>query len=102
MSFWKNDNYFVGATVGLFLTIISAVILILIVPVIYKMAGWYDPSIKILLLSIVPTIVMMRYYMRALKYTKSGAGALTIVFISIILYFALIADKITQFPTFVQ
>jgi len=68
MSFWKNDNYFVGITVGLFLTVLTLFLLILIVPFLYKMAGWDDPSPKIILLSIAPAIFMMRYYMKVLHF----------------------------------
>ncbi len=66
------------------------------------MAGWSNPTVKILLLAIVPGIIMMRYYMRVLKFAKSGAGVLTTVFISIILYFAFIAEKVELFPQLIK
>ncbi|HLN52084.1 MAG TPA: hypothetical protein VK212_00150 [Lentimicrobium sp.] len=100
MSFWKNDNFFVGVTVGLILTGVTVLLLVIIVPLIYQFAGLSNPSVKILLLSVVPAIVLMRYYMRKLQFNRSGSGMLTVVFISIILYFAFIASKMDQFPSF--
>ncbi len=98
MSFWKNNNFFVGLTVALILTVISILLILLLVPFVFNLAGWENPSTKIFLLSIAPSIIMMRYYMKVLHFDKSGAGALVIVFLGIIIYFAFFAGKLSQFP----
>lgn len=96
---WKHDNFFIGAIVAVILIIISVILMVLIVPFIYDMLKLGVPSQRILVLAVVPAIAIMRYYMRKLRFTKSGGGALAVVFIAIIAWFVYFADKLETFPT---
>lgn len=98
MSFWKNDNFFIGATVAMVLTGITLLLLMLLVPFIYSSFNLGVANPKILLCAIIPPIVMMRYYLRKLHYGKSGAGSLFLVFIAMLFYFLLLAGKLESFP----
>lgn len=95
----KNDNFFVGVTLSLLLIVITGLILLPLVPYIYNAFNLGVPAPSILLLSIVPSIILMRYYLKVLKFGKSGGGALIIVFVAILLYFFLVAGKFSSFPT---
>lgn len=97
---WKNNNFFVGFTVAISLIVITLFLLVILVPVIFNLfeLGQADP--RLLLLSVIPPIIMMRYYMKTLQFGKSGRGALIVIFLSILLYFVLVAGKINNFPTF--
>lgn len=99
MSFWKNDNFFVGVTVGIILIVLTALLLILITPVIYDLFNLGESNPKLLILAFVPAVIMMRYYMRKLNYGKSGSGTIFIVFVGIFLYFLLVAGKLQTLPS---
>lgn len=99
MSFWKNDNFFVGITVGFLLTVLTALIIILVAPIIYDLLSMGESNPKLLILSFVPAVLMMRYYMRKLNFGKSGSGTIFIVFIGIFLYFLLVAGKLYTIPS---
>lgn len=95
----KHDNFFIGVALSLLLIIITALVLLPLIPFIYTSFNFGAPAPSILLLSIVPSIILMRYYLKVVKFGKSGGGALMIVFIAILLYFFLVADKFSSFPT---
>ncbi len=97
---WKHDNFFIGITVAIALTAVTLLLLVLLVPLIYNNFSLGSPDVRLLLLAIVPPVIMMRYYMRVLRYGKSGSGALVVVFALIILWFLLIAGRVNQFPGF--
>ncbi|HLO89681.1 MAG TPA: hypothetical protein VK172_00820 [Lentimicrobium sp.] len=99
MNFWRNDNFFVGATVGVVLTVITVLLLMLIVPAVYAAMGIDTITPKILLLAFMPAIFMMRYYMKKLNFSNAGSGMVFIVFLGVILYFLLIANKLETFPS---
>lgn len=97
---WKRNNFFIGALVAVLITLATFILVVFFVPLIY---GWLNinlPAPKLLLLSIVPAILVMRYYFSKLQFTKSGNGVLVFIFVAIILYFFLVEGKITSFPTF--
>lgn len=95
----KHDNFFVGITLSLLLIGLTLLVLLPVIPFVYNTFNFGVPAPSILLLSIVPSIILMRYYLKVLKFGKSGGGALMVVFVAIILYFFLIAGKFTSFPT---
>lgn len=97
---WKHNNFFIGALVAILITLATFILVIFLVPII---CGWLNinlPAPKFMLLSIVPAILVMRYYFSKLQFTKSGNGVLVFTFVVIVLYFLLIEGKITSFPTF--
>lgn len=96
---WKNDNFFIGAIVSLTLIIATLIFLMVLIPVIYSRIEAVA-SVKVLLLTIVPSVLLMRYYFQKLKYTKAGSGALVIIFISVIAYFVFVQSNYSTFPTF--
>lgn len=95
---WNHDNFFVGITVALVLTLVTAILIILLAPVAYNLLNLGMPSVKILLLAIAPALIMMRYYFRKLGYGKSGSGVVLVIFIGVIIYFLFVANKLESFP----
>lgn len=95
---FKKDNFFAGMTMAFLATIITAVLLILIIPLIYSQSGAADP--KLLLLSMVPSLLLVRYYLKNLGFGKSGQGALLVVFLIMILWFTFLTKVLSSFPSF--
>ncbi|WP_367329023.1 hypothetical protein [Lentimicrobium sp.] len=87
---WKNNNFFIGMLASLLLTLASAALVILAGPPVYRLLSLSGPENKLLLLAFLPGVLLMRWYMRKLRFDKAGMGALLIVFVSIILFFVLI------------
>lgn len=90
---WKNDNFFVGLLASLLLTLVAAALVIFITPWIYGFFSQTTPENKYILMAFIPSLLLMRWYMKKLRYSKAGAGAVVIIFASIILYFLLIDRK---------
>ena len=91
--FWKNDNFFTGMLATLLLTLLTSALVIFLTPWIYGFFSQTTPENKFLLLAFIPGVLMMRWYMKKLRYSKAGAGALVVTFVFIILYFILIDKK---------
>lgn len=89
----KNDNFFIGMLASLLLTVVAAALVIFITPWIYGFFSQTTPENKFILLAFIPSLLLMRWYMKKLRYSKAGAGAVVIIFASIILYFLLIDRK---------
>lgn len=83
---------------ALLTVVITAILLILLIPLMYRDSGNADP--KLLLLSMVPSLLLVRNYMKNLGFGKSGQGALLVVFLIMILWFTYFAKVLTSFPTF--
>lgn len=97
---WKHNNFFIGALIAIVLTLATSILVVFLVPLIY---GWLNiglPSPKLLLLSIIPAILLMRHFFSKLQFNKSGNGVIVFLFVVIILYFLLIEGKMSGFPTF--
>jgi heme/copper-type cytochrome/quinol oxidase subunit 4 len=90
---WKNDNFFVGLLASLLLTLLAGALVILLTPWIYGFFSQTTPENKYILLAFIPALFLMRWYMKTLRYSKAGAGAVVVIFASIILYFLLIDNK---------
>lgn len=90
---WKNDNFFIGSLAALLLTLAAAFLVIAAGPFIHGLFSETPPANNLLLLAFVPGILLMRWYMRTMKFSKAGSGALAVVFLVIILYFVLIDRK---------
>ncbi|GAP43227.1 hypothetical protein TBC1_111377 [Lentimicrobium saccharophilum] len=75
---------------SLLLTLASAAVVILAGPPVYRLLSLSGPENKLLLLAFLPGVLLMRWYLRKLRFDKAGMGALLIVFVSIILYFVLV------------
>lgn len=93
MIMWKNDNFFVGALSALILSVATAIMILFLGPLVYPLLPESSPVNKLMLLSPVPALFLMRYYMRKLRFDKAGMGALAIVFILIIVYFVFVEGK---------
>lgn len=90
---WKKDNFFVGLLAALLLTLLTSLLVVLITPWIYSFFSQTTPENKYLLLGFIPGVLLMRWYMKKLRYSKAGAGALVVTFLFIIIYFLLIDKK---------
>jgi chromate transport protein ChrA len=90
---WKNDNFFIGAFSALILSVITAFLIILTGPWVYRLFSDFMPQNKLLLLALIPAIILMRYYLRKLRFEKAGMGSVAIVFLLIILYFVFLDNK---------
>ncbi len=89
---WKNDNFFIGALMALLLSLVTALLVIVTGPLVYRQFSEFMPQNKFLLLAFIPGILLMRHYMRKLRFEKAGMGALIMIFLLIILYFVFL-DK---------
>jgi len=89
---WKHDNFFIGAFAALILSLAAALLVITTGPLVYRQFSDFLPQNKFLLLAFIPSILLMRQYIRRLHFEKAGMGALTMTFLLIILYFVLL-DK---------
>ena len=90
---WKNDNFFVGLLASLLRTLLAGALVILLTPWIYGFFSQTTPENKYILLAFIPALLLMRWYMKKLRYSKAGAGSVVVIFASIILYFLLIDNK---------
>lgn len=91
---WKNDNFFIGALSAFVLSLVTALLILFAGPFVYGLFSASPPVNKLILLALFPAILLMRYYMRKLRFDKSGMGALAMVFVLIILYFIFIEGKL--------
>lgn len=95
----KQNNFFIGFFFSLALAAFTGLLVWLLAPVI---AAWFTPdapSVKMMLLSVVPPVLLMRWYLRTLRAERAGMGAVSVVFVIIILYFLLLDGN--QFFSFV-
>ena len=90
---WKNDNFFIGALAALALSIVASFLIIFTAPWFYRLLSDFQPQNKIILLALVPSILLMRYYMRTLRFEKAGMGTVAVTFLMVILYFLLLDGK---------
>ncbi|MHC1776268.1 MAG: hypothetical protein AB9834_12755 [Lentimicrobium sp.] len=90
---WKHDNFFIGAFSALIVSFVTAFLIILLGPWFYRLFSDYMPQNKLLLLSFIPSIVLMRYYLRKLRYEKAGMGSVVVIFLLIVLYFVFLDRK---------
>lgn len=90
---WKHDNFFIGLFSALVLSLVTSFLIILTGPWFYRMFSEFLPPNKLILLAFVPAIILMRYYMRKLRFEKAGMGALILVFLLIVLYFVFLDKK---------
>ncbi len=82
---FKKDSYLFGSILGLGLLGISLFIIYLIM----LSVGISDINeyYKIYLLSVIPNILLMRYYLKVLVFEKTGKALLFVTFILFIAYF---------------
>ena len=90
---WKNNNFFIGFLGALLLTFIAAGIILFAGPFLYGLISDTQPPDQLMLLAVFPWILLMRWYFKKLNFTKSGSGALVLVFIFILLHF-LVFEKL--------
>lgn len=95
----KQNNFFIGFWFALVLAAFTALLVWVLTPYIYPLFTSDNPSVKLMLLSVIPPVLIMRWYLKALRLERSGMGAVTVVFIVIILYFLLLHGR--QFYYFV-
>jgi len=96
---WKKDNFFIGVLSALVLTALTALLIVFAAPLIQGLFSENPPENKLILLALFPPVLLMRYYMRKLRFEKAGMGALLLVFLLIVLYFVLIEGKpLSIFP----
>lgn len=97
---FKKDNFFAGMTMTILVSVVALVLIILFVPLIYSGLNIGEPGTKLLLLTGIPGLILVRYYLKSLHFEKSGQGALLVVFLMLILWFAYFNSRIANFPTF--
>ncbi|MBL7904633.1 MAG: hypothetical protein JNL22_06385 [Bacteroidales bacterium] len=90
---WKHDNFFVGAFSALILSLLTSILLIAAGPWLYRLFSDFLPQNKLLLLALLPSLLLMRQYFRKYRFEKSGMGALSVLFLLIVLYFVLLHNK---------
>lgn len=91
--FWKHDNFFIGAFSALILSLITAFLIILTGPWFYRLFSEFMPQNKLLLLALAPAVILMRYYLRKLRFEKAGMGSVATIFLLVILYFVFLDNK---------
>ncbi|MDR1112676.1 MAG: hypothetical protein LBL18_02805 [Bacteroidales bacterium] len=84
----RRDNFWLGFLTGLLVPAAIFGILYLIVSIIEHYTGKMEiVSIqKIILLSILPNLFLLRYYLLKLKYDLTGRGIVTVTFLIGILF----------------
>ena len=87
----RRDNIWMGILLGLIIPAILFSLLTGIVCIVEHYTGEIEvvTSQKILLLSIVPNLFLLRYYLLKLKYDLTGRGILTSTFLVAILFIIL-------------
>ena len=88
---FRRDNIWMGLLLGLFVPAVLFGILYGIIAIIEYFAGniAFVLMQKVLLLSIVPNLFLLRYYLLKLKYDLTGRGILLMTFILGILFIIL-------------
>lgn len=82
---FKKDSYFFGSILGIGLLIVSLLLIYVIMISIGK--SDINQYFKIYLLSVIPNILVMRYYLKVLAFEKTGKAVLFVTFILFIAYF---------------
>ncbi len=85
----NKDNYWVGLVVGVAATVIFYGVLyganLLVIH------GLGRPMVRkshyLILLSVVPNLLLLRYYLGRKKFTKTGLSILTLTILFVLLYF---------------
>ncbi|MDR2867929.1 MAG: hypothetical protein LBV46_00105 [Bacteroidales bacterium] len=87
----RQDNFWVGTITGILVPSLIFGILTLILALVEHFTGKLDVvSIqKIILLSVVPNLFILRYYLLKLKYDLTGRGILTATFVIGLLFVVL-------------
>jgi hypothetical protein len=88
---FRRDNIWMGLLIGLFVPAALFGILYGIIAIIEHFTGniAFVSIQKVLLLSIVPNLFLLRYYLLKLKYDLTGRGILAMTFILGILFIIL-------------
>jgi hypothetical protein len=84
----RRDNFWLGFFTGLLIPAVIFGFLYLIINIIEYFTGKMEiVSIqKIILLSVVPNLFLLRYYLLKLKYDLTGRGIVTVTFLIGILF----------------
>jgi hypothetical protein len=82
---FKKDSYLFGSILGIGLLIVSLLLIYVIMISIGK--SDINQYFKIYLLSVIPNILVMRYYLKVLAFEKTGKAVLFVTFILFIAYF---------------
>ena len=87
----RRDNIWMGILLGLIIPAVLFGLLIGIVCIVEYYTGEIEvvTSQKILLLSVVPNLFLLRHYLLKLKYDLTGRGILTSTFLVAILFIIL-------------
>ena len=88
MERFRRDNLWMGMILGLVIPVLLFALLWGIVFLVEKFSGEIPliTNQKILLLSIVPNLFLLRYYLIKLKYDLTGRGILAITFLLAIVF----------------
>ena len=87
--FLKKDSYIIGGALGIVLPAVLWGILHLInISVRNKVGNHYFTEFMLQILSLVPNVLLLRYYLINLKADKAGRGILAVTFvIAVVLFF---------------
>ncbi len=87
----NKDSYILGVVLGLIIPVILFGLLYLLAfAVTYINEGIQIKENILAIVSFVPNLFVMRYYLVNLKFDKTGRGILLITFIYFILYFVIV------------
>lgn len=88
--FLEQNSFLLGITMGIIIPCITFCLLYLflvLLPIIFIQKSQLIKSSTLLLLSIFPNALIMRFYLLKLQLDKTGRGIMLTTFVLIILYF---------------
>ncbi len=84
----NKDDFFTGIILGIAITGITFLLLFGVYYIFqYFQIQMVREKSYLMLLSLIPPILVFRYYMVKLKYDKTGKGILVVAFLTMVLFF---------------
>ncbi|RLD85619.1 MAG: hypothetical protein DRJ09_12745 [Bacteroidetes bacterium] len=85
----NKDNYWTGLLIGIAATVVFYGILYGVNLLVVQTLGrpMVEKSHYLMLLSVIPNLLLLRYYLVRKKFTKTGLSILTLTLLFVLLYF---------------
>ncbi len=85
----NKDNYWIGLLIGIAATVVFYGILYGVNLLVVQTLGrpMVEKSHYLMLLSVIPNLLLLRYYLVRKKFTKTGLSILTLTLLFVLLYF---------------
>jgi hypothetical protein len=87
----RKDSFWMGLTLGFLIPLLFFFLLIIIIFFLQKIIIFFFPVLtfdanvlslqRLILISIIPNVLLLRYYLLKLKYDLTGRGILAVTFI---------------------